>query len=882
MKWPSWFESWFVWLDPERRREREEDLQRELRAHLDLESEEHRAAGASEENAENAARRIMGNPALIMEDTRAAWRWARLERFGQDIRFAGRSLRKNLGYSLLAAFVLALGIGANTAIFTVVNATLLQPLPFEEPGRLTQIFHVAPQNVNGGGMSGVPVGNFVEWRAQQRVFEGVALYRFHGLNLTSGDRPDLLQGAEVSEDFFSVLREKPFLGRTFAPDEAQPGREREVVLSYSIWQSHFGGDRSVVGRTFSFDRQNYTVIGVMPQRFRFPGWARVWVPAAWTAQDRANRSNHGSLVVARLKPAVTLGQAQAEMNAISRRLAALYPAENAGWGAMVVSLQANMVAGLRTPLLVLLGAVAFVLLIACSNVANMVLARTLSRRKEIAIRGALGATRGRVLQLVLVETAMLSLCGGVAGLLVARYAVRLLVDYLGTRLPGSIEVRLDTAVLLFAFGISAASGVLAGLLPALRFTRQVGNLHEALKQGRDRTGADGHRIPARRALVVAEVALCMVLLIGAGLLVRTIWELHNTDPGFDPHQVVTMDLPRPAPDRGGTEFNEQVLQRLRGLPGVEAAAAASNVPLSGYESTWSIQVEGQPPLPIGQQPDVPTDVVTPGFFATLRIPLLRGRDFRDADNTDRSRVIIVSEAMAKRFWPNQDPIGKHLYISWTEPEKPREIVGVAGNRKEGRLDNAAPLVQMYVPAAQARFAVNSIVVRTATSPADTISAVTRAIHEIDRRQPVVGAQTLQTLIADSYSDRKSNALLLLVFAVLGLLLATAGIYGVLSYGVRRRSREIAIRLALGAEAGDVLWMVLLDGMRPTLLGMALGIGGALALGRVLAGMIYGIRPSDGRTFISAAALLAGVALLACIVPAYRAAQLQPLDVLRDE
>lgn len=686
----------------------------------------------------------------------------------------------------------------------------------------------------------------------------------------------------MSQDFFSILRTKPLLGRTFAPDEMQPGREREVVLGYSAWQSHFGGDRGVIGRTFSFDRQNYTVIGVMPDTFRFPGWARIWIPAAWTAKDLANRNKHGSFAIGRLHPGVTLDKAQAEMNVISARLAAAYPDDDTGWGAVVLSLQSNMVSDLRTPLLVLLGAVVCVLLIACSNVANMVLAKTLGRRKEIAIRGALGASRGRVLQLVFIETVMLSLGAGLAGLLLARYSVRLLVAYLSDRLPGSIAVQIDIAVLLFAFGISVASGVLAGLLPALRFTRQQESFHEALKQGLNRSGSGPLQVQARNALVAGEMALCTVLLIGAGLLVRTIWELRRINPGFDPHQVVTMAVPRPLPARPGGDFLPRLLPQLRGLPGVESASAAATIPLNGNESTWSIQVEDQPRVPVSRQPDVPTNVVTPGFFAALHIPILRGRDFSDADTADRPRVVIINEAMARRFWPGQDAVGKRLFVGWTEPEKPREVIAVVGDTRQGRLDTAASLDQMFVPAWQTAFFVNSLVVRTSVSPADTIAAVTRAIHAIDRQQPVVDAQSLDTLVAGSYADRKSNMLLLLAFAALALLLAVAGIYGVLSYSVRRRSREIGIRLALGAAARDVLWMVLLEGMRPTLLGMALGIGGALALSRVLAGMVYGIRPTDAGTFVSVAALLGAVALLACLLPAYRATRVAPLEVLRDE
>jgi predicted permease len=871
----------FSWFNPKHRDQRDQELQRELRSHVDAEAEEQIARGTSPDQARRAARVQFGNATLAAENTRHAWGWATLDRLAQDLRFATRTLGKNLGYTTLAIVVLALGIGANTAIFSAVNAALLRPLPFPHPEQLMQVMHTAPKNVSGGGMFGVATGNFVEWRAQEHSFDGIALYHFHGLNLTGGERPDALQGASVSADFFHVLGVQPLLGRTFAPEAMQPGDEHEVVLSYSVWQTYFGGEASIVGRQYSFDRQNYTVVGVMPKGFRFPSWAKLWVPAGWTAQDRNNRNNHNSLAVARLKSGVTLQQAQAEMDAISRRLAEAYPAEDAGWGAAVIPLHENITSDVRMPLLVLLGAVIFVLLIACSNVANLVLAKTLSRGKEIAIRNALGASRNRILQLVLIETVMLALAGGALGLLLARYSIQLIVSFLGDRLPGMIEVRLDSTVLLFALAISVGCGILAGLLPALRFTRRTRDLHASLKEGVGWTDADGGRVGARNALLVAEVALSMVLLIGAGLLVRTLWILHYTDPGFDAHEVATMVLPRPG--TGDFPFMQQVLERVRALPGVQSAALTSNIPLSGSdESTWSVQIEGQPPLPIAQQPDVATDVVSSGYFSTLHIPLLRGRDFNHRDTADRQRVIIISHAMAQRFWPNQDPIGKRLFVSWTEPDKPREVIGIVGDTKDRGLARLRPLAHMYVPVTQSPFFADSLLIRSSQPTSEMIASITHSVHELDRQQPVVGIETMEQVIADSYADRRSNMLLLVGFAGLALVLAAAGIYGVLSYSVRRRLREIGIRLALGANVRDVLRLMIFEGMRPTVIGIAIGIAGALALTRVLATMIFGVRPTDVRTYVAVAALLALVSLLACIAPAYRATRVQPLSVLRDE
>lgn len=868
------------WLNPKRRAERDADLQRELRSHIEADAEEQATRGISEQQARRAAFLQFGNPALAAEATRDAWGWGALDRISHDIRFTFRSLRKNLGYTALAVVILALGIGANTAIFTAVNAALLKPLPFPEPERLVQVFHVAPKNVSGGGRFGVATGNFVEWHTRQHSFDGIALYHFHGLNLTSGDRPERFPGAEVSEDFFHVLGVQPVLGRVFTADEMQPGRDREVVLSYEVWQSHFGGDPNIVGRTYNFDREDYTVIAVMPQQFRFPFWAKLWVPTAWTAKDRVNRNNHNSTAIARLKAGVTLQQAQSEMDAISRGLAEVFPKEDAGWGAVVLPLRENMVGDLRPQLLVLLAAVGFVLLIACSNVANLVLAKTISRRKEIAIRGALGASRGRVLQLVLLETTMLALGGGALGLLLARYGLAVLLNYFGTRLSRSFDVRLDTSVLLFALGVSIACGILAGLLPALRFVRQDCDLHEALQQG-GRTDVDSGRVHARNLLVGVEVALCTILLISAGLLLRTLWVLRSTDPGFKVKNVTAMVVPRP--ERADHAFNAQLLDRLRALPGIEAAGATTNIPLSSSnESTWSIQVEGQPPLPIAQQPNVATDGVTPGYFATLRIPLLRGRDFSDSDTAERPRVVIISQAMAQRFWPGQDPIGKRLFVSWTEPEKPREVIGIVGDTKDRGLERVRPMAHMYVPDAQSPNAADSFLIRSTAPSADVVAAARKAVREIDRQQPVLGIETMEEVVADSYSDRHANMTLLVAFASLALALAVAGIYGVLSYSVRRRLREIGIRLALGAKVTDVVRMVVGEGMKPTIFGVVIGMAGSLALGRLLSTMLFGVRPTDFRTYVAVAALLSLVSLVACLIPACRATRVQPLDVLRDE
>lgn len=807
-----------------------------------------------------------------------------LEYFLQDLRFAARMLSKNLGFTLLSVLVLALGIGANTSIFSVVNAAMLQPLPYADADRIVQVWHTPPQKqFFGRRQFAVSIANFLDWKSQQHVFEHISLYRFTSLNLASTNQPEAIAGAAVTDGFFSVLGIGSLLGRVFTADEMEPGHDHVIVLSYAIWQSHFGADPTIIGRTVPFNSESYTVIGVMPERFIYPGFARVWVPAALTPKDRATRGNHNSLVIARLKAGIDLGKAQAEMDTISRRLEREYPVENTGWGAVLVPLREQMVGNLRTALLVLLGAVGCVLFIACSNVANLALAKTMTRNKEIAIRSALGATRGRLLQLVLGESLILSLVGGVLGLLLAHYGIRLIVAFFGNRLPPSVDVQLDGAVLAFTFCISVSCGVLAGVLPTVRLMRRDINLQDSLKQGMRDTHADSDSGRTRNLLVTAEVALSIILLVSAGLLIRTLWFLRGIDPGFDPHNVLAIQVPRALGPDSQRIFLENVLERVRAIPGIASAAATSDVPLgAGGAGSWPIQVEGQPPQPLAQQPIVAAEEVTPNYFATLRIPILRGRDFSDADTSESPPVVLVNEAMAKRFWPNQDAIGKRLATTFSSPEKLREVVGIVANTKDRGLELPEPLPTLYVPSAEFPNPGMSLIVRVNGPVSGVVVPVTRAIHDLDQQQPVRVLGPMEEVIAASFAGRRFNMLLLAAFAGMALILTAAGLYGVLSYCVRRRTREIGIRMALGAQIADVLRGVLLEGMRPTLIGVLLGIAGSLLLGRILKSMIYGVKPTDLSTFAAVVAILAVVSLLACIVPAWRATQVEPLKVLRDE
>ena len=804
--------------------------------------------------------------------------------FMHDLRHGFRILLRSTGFSLVAVMVLALGVGANTAIFSVVNAVLLRPLPFRNPERLVQVWHIPPQKSFPGTKTfAVSPANYLDWKAQAQSFEKLAAYRFHPMNLVGRDRPETMVSALVSAEFFSVLGSAPKLGRTFAPGEDQPGHDAEVVLSDAIWKTRFGGDPNIIGQQASFDGRTFTIVGVMGPEFNFPDWAQVWAPLAWTDKTRAVRSNHDYLAVARLKPGVTIDQARAEMATISKRLENAYPEDDTGWGATVNSLHEELVGDVRPALLVLMGAVAFVLLIACANVANLVLARMLERRKEIAIRSALGASQSRIFTQVIAETILLSLAGGALGLLVANSGVRLIVAFLAQRMPRSSEISLDGTVLLFTFFVSVVTGVLSGFFPAWRLTQV--NLNEALKQGLGKTDSSAVGGRTRGLLVGGEIALSLVLLISAGLMIRSLWLLRRVDSGMDSHNVMTAyvgtSLARYPEGRQQTAFFDRVLQGIRALPGVESAGFCDNLPLTGGVSNWPITIEGRPAGPLAEQPEVIASIMTPGYLPTLRIPLLRGRDISDSDTAGRPGVVVISESMARRFWPNEDPIGKHITSAFF-PESTREVIGIVGDVKLLGLDHVDAAPAAYFPLSQIPVNGMSLVVRTQDNPELITNSMRDVVQRIDADQPVVDVDTMDGVFEKSLSQQRFSMLLMGVFAGLALLLAATGIYSVLSYTVKRRTREIGIRMALGARIGDILRMVSLQGMRPAFLGTVGGLAGALALAHLMRSLIFGIRPIDPLTFTVVPAVLVLVALVACLVPAYRATQVDPLVALRDE
>ncbi len=809
-----------------------------------------------------------------------------------DFKYAFRVLLKAPGFAAAAVVVLALGIGANTAIFGIVNGVLLRRLPYAEPDQLVQLWHTPPQKQ----FPGVPrfalsAANYLDWERQNTVFSSTAVYRFWPFRLTESGEPRIVQAAKVEPTFFSVLRVSPLIGRTIDRGDGASERERIAVLSYKLWTTQFGSDPQIVGRTIRLDGEPYTVIGVMPRMFDKPGYALLWTPLDWTPQEKAVRGEHSMGAIARLKTGVTVRQAQAQLDSIAARIAEEYPADAAGWGALVVPLREETVGEVRKPLLMLLGAVAFVLLIACANVANLMLARTIDRRKELAIRTAFGAKRSRIIREVLVEGVLVSAVGGALGLIVAQFGTALVVKFFGSSLPRVDDIRIDGAVLAFTFVVAVLTGMIACAVPAWRMSKSDPN--EALKQGFGRLDAPAGGKRTRTVLVVAEVALSLVLLVGAGLMIRTLWNLRSVSPGFQPDHVLTMRIGVAANDFTNEaeeiQFYDDVLRRVRAVPGVQYAGVTDDLPLQGG-SMQPVAVEGQEAVEMAHQPEVSVRVLSPQFLRAMGIPILRGRDFSEADVATSRPVVLVSESMAKQFWPNQDPIGKHVTLTFF-PKERREVIGVVGDVKDRGLDNADPVSTLYWPIAQFytppslgkfRAIPLALAVRTATDPQSIQSAVRGALHEISPRTPLIEVQTMDAIVDESLSPQRFNMLLLAAFAGLALVLAAVGLYSVLAYATRQRVKEIGIRMALGADRSDVLRMVLIEGLRPTLIGVAIGAVGAVSLSRVLGALIFGVKATDAPTYAAVALLLTAIGMLASTIPAYRATRVDPITTLRDE
>ncbi|MBS1791410.1 MAG: ABC transporter permease [Acidobacteria bacterium] len=791
----------------------------------------------------------------------------------QDVRYGVRMFFKTPGFSLIAVLTLALGIGANTAIFSVVNAVILKPLPYSEPERIVRMYGKFSQ----GNQAATSPPDFLDYRAQNHTFEEFAATRSGSFNLTGGVEPERILGADVTANFFQTLGIKLVQGRTFSPEEEQEGKERVAIISEALWQRRFGGDANVIGKTLSLDGQHHTIVGIAPNLGRIPDETDVWRPLTFDRPNMKIRRFHFLRAFGRLKSGVTMQQAQADVDAIAVGLEKQYPESNTSWRLRMVALRDELLGNVRTPLYVLLGAVAFVLLIACANVANLLLARAAGRQKEIAIRCALGAGRWRLTRQLLTESILLSIVGGAIGFLLALWGTEALVKLAADSVPRAGEIGMDKSVLGFTMLLSVLTGVIFGLVPAWQASRQ--DINESLKDGSKGTAARNMR--TRGGLVVAEIALALILLVGAGLLVQSFWRLQDVDPGFNPRNVLTMRMFLPeskyAEEGRSRAFFEQVLQRVAALPGVQAVGTTTQLPMRGGGDTY-FKIEGRPFQGANQQVTALNPTASHDYFRAMGIPLLKGRAFTEQETKETAKVVIINESFARTYFSDEDPLGKRLIIDDGQPLT-CEIIGVARDIKQFSLASQSSPT-MYMPSIETGFA--NLVVRTSGDPLALASAVRTAVQSVDKDQPVFSVRSMEQVLATSVAEPRFRTILLGVFAAVALGLATIGIYGVMAYTVAQRTHEIGIRMALGAGKSDVLWLVVKQGMALTIGGIVLGIGAALALTRLLSGLLFGVGADDPLTFVLIAVMLTTVALLACWIPARSATKVDPLIALRQE
>jgi putative ABC transport system permease protein len=901
MRW--WSELKYVVKKLNRRRA-ERELQEEIDAHLEMETQEKIADGLSREEARYAAQRALGSVALATEDSRTWWGFGRLEELLQDLRYGARMLRKKPGFTLVAVLTLGLGIGANTAIFSVVNAVLLKPLPYPEPGQLAQL------RIVRSGKPNTVIGStaFVQVKAQSQLLARIAAYSGGDMTLTGAGSAERVVAGAVTADFFPLLGVQPVLGRNFTREEDTPnGSKKAAILGHGLWQSRFGGDADVLGRTITLNEQSYTVVGILPARFQYPEPFQLWIPLA-LGETSAALGGYGEGMVllkaiARLKPGVTFQQAQAELQTIAERIqpggTTATPdgnprprgerGEGRGRGDGVltlVGLHEQVVGEVKGALLVLLGVVALVLLIACANVANLLLARAAARQREMAIRAVLGAGRLRVARQLLTESVLLSVAGGGLGLMMAFWGVRAIEQWSGASLPAMQGIGIDAWVLAFTLGVSVVTGLAFGLAPAVQAWRT--DVNVALKEeGRGDTG--GHRHWLRHFLVVSEVALALVLLIGAGLLIKSFSRLRDVNPGFLTDGVLTFQVTlaqeKSSPQK--VNFIKQIVERLKALPGVQAVAATDSLPLTQFNRITPTEIEGRPPIDLrkakpGEVRPVSRPTVTLEYFNAMGIPLRNGRAFTLQDARSPSESVIVNEAFEKHYFPGQSTVGKRIRLMARGAEaRWQTVVGVVSDvRQSGLAGDIMP--EVYSPELEDVGGELSFVIRATGEPANLISAVRRVVAEVEPNQALHNVMTMEQRLANTTTSRRLNTVLLGSFAGLALLLAVVGIYGVMSYAVTQRTREIGVRIALGASSKEIIKLIVGQGALLVGIGVVIGLGVAALGTRLLANLLFGVSALDPVTFVGVTALLAATAFLACYLPARRATKVDPMVALRQE
>ncbi|MFZ0640123.1 MAG: ABC transporter permease [Candidatus Acidiferrales bacterium] len=864
------------------------ELNEEIDAHLRMATQDHVARGENPPDAAQSARRELGNRALIHETARDQWGWRWLETLLQDTRYALRMLRKSPGFTTVAILTLALGIGANTAIFSIVDPVLLRAFPYPHPEQLVLVFDAPVKQPDA--LSAISYRDFRECREQNRVFSEMAGNAFHDLTLTGAGEPSIVNTAAVTPEIFSLLNAKPLAGRTLLPEDGKQGAAPVAVLSENLWRSRFGSNPHLIGQSISLDMRAFTVVGVLPASFHYPdGSPRqdVWISAAQDPLFGPLLSQPGVPVlggIGRLKPGVSLAQAQAQMDTLGARLAKEFPAQDSGSTIRIQPYRQAVVGNVKSALLILLGAVGLVLLIACANIANLLLSRATSRGREIAVRIALGAGGARIVRQLLTESALLGLLGGVAGVLLAAWSVWILRPFLPAEVTQINSIHIGGSVLVFALALSLAAALAFGLAPALLATPS--NLQTNIKEGGAHAGQRGGQ-HVRNSLAVAEISLAVVLLVAGGLLIRSFALLTSVSPGFDPKNVIEAEISLPqfqySTPQQWTAFSNELLARLHAQPGLQDSALAAPLPMDRQgEATFAFSIVGNPPLPPGKLTTADYATVSPNYFRVMRIPLLRGRVFSEQDSPSNPKVALISETLARRYFPNQDPIGRQMKFGFPpNTDVPREIIGVVGDVRDESLGRK-PGPMMYVPFAQAPLYGGEVVVRSSLSVSSVAAGIRQATHAIDKDLPVTDIESFPDVLGASISQERFHTFLLVSFSAIALVLAAVGIFGVISYSASQRTHEIGIRMALGAQPRDVLRLILGQGAKLALFGLGVGVVVAFLLTRFLSSLLYGVSATDPVTFGIVVIVLLGVAMAAAYIPARRAMRVDPMVALRYE